>query len=310
MSSRRRARRSTSSATRANVSGADRGRWKERFYGPLAWGRVTDDGPPHRQPRPRAHPLSSGSRSRGRRPRGAHPLQRDAPGPRSMLAPRSGAQRLRRGTAPRRSRPHESSSSQRLARRPITDAYECGWVGSHVAGAATGESRAHSPPDTDGQPNHDLSLHFPASPCAPRSRSPGCATTSCVCSMGRTWTFAAGRIRVPRVKSDASERVVPMVPARREIPLEHRAEHPYGVGDPVLRRATTPAARRRWPSTSRSWTSATLGSRLERLLGARLDEVGQVLCGRQPEAEWSPIGHPDLQRTQQRSSTIKLEKPS
>jgi hypothetical protein len=27
---------------------------------------------------------------------------------------------------------------------------------------------------------------------------------------------------------------------------------------------------------------------LERLLGARLDEVGQVLCGRQPEAEWSP----------------------
>jgi integrase len=27
---------------------------------------------------------------------------------------------------------------------------------------------------------------------------------------------------------------------------------------------------------------------LERLLGARLDEVGQILCGRQPEAEWSP----------------------
>ena len=46
--------------------------------------------------------------------------------------------------------------------------------------------------------------------------------------------FAAGRIRVPRVKSDASERVVPMVPALREILLEHRAEHPYELGDPVF----------------------------------------------------------------------------
>jgi hypothetical protein len=48
---------------------------------------------------------------------------------------------------------------------------------------------------------------------------------------------------------------------------------------------------------------------LEQLLGARLDEVGQILCGRQPEAEWSPIGHPGLESTQQRSSTIKLEEP-
>jgi integrase len=48
---------------------------------------------------------------------------------------------------------------------------------------------------------------------------------------------------------------------------------------------------------------------LERLLGARLDEVGQVLCGRQPEAEWSPIGHPGLESTQQSSSTIRLEEP-
>jgi hypothetical protein len=35
--------------------------------------------------------------------------------------------------------------------------------------------------------------------------------------------------------------------------------------------------------------------KLERLLGARLDEVGQILRGRQPEAEWSPIGHPGPQ---------------
>lgn len=51
---------------------------------------------------------------------------------------------------------------------------------------------------------------------------------------GEHMDFAAGRIRVPRVKSDASERVVPMVPALREILLEHRAEHPYGLGDPVF----------------------------------------------------------------------------
>ena len=37
--------------------------------------------------------------------------------------------------------------------------------------------------------------------------------------------------------------------------------------------------------------------KLERLLGACLDEVGQILCGRQPEAEWSPSGHPGLKRT-------------
>jgi integrase len=51
---------------------------------------------------------------------------------------------------------------------------------------------------------------------------------------GEHMDFAAGRIRVPRVKSDASERVVPMVPALREILLEHRAEHPYGLSDPVF----------------------------------------------------------------------------
>jgi hypothetical protein len=28
--------------------------------------------------------------------------------------------------------------------------------------------------------------------------------------------------------------------------------------------------------------------RLERLLGGRLDDIGQILCGRQPQAEWSP----------------------
>ncbi len=42
------------------------------------------------------------------------------------------------------------------------------------------------------------------------------------------------QITVPRVKTDASERVVPMVPALHEILLEHRAQHEWGPGDPVF----------------------------------------------------------------------------
>ena len=42
------------------------------------------------------------------------------------------------------------------------------------------------------------------------------------------------RITIPRVKTDASERVVPMVPALHELLLEHRAEHEWGPGDPVF----------------------------------------------------------------------------
>lgn len=192
---------------------------------------------------------------------------------------------------------------------------------------------------------------------------------------GEHMDFAAGRIRVPRVKSDASERVVPMVPALREILLEHRAEHPYGLGapvfptsndtrntthnirrhviDPVRARANEllveagrPAIRTLTPHTLRRTFASILAEcnvpprramyllghtdptltmavyqqvldlgdagikTLERLLGARLDEVGQVLCGRQPEVEWSPIGHPGLDSTHQRSSTIKREEPT
>lgn len=41
-------------------------------------------------------------------------------------------------------------------------------------------------------------------------------------------------IKVPRVKTDASERVVPMVPALHEILLAHRAQHEWGPDDPVF----------------------------------------------------------------------------
>jgi hypothetical protein len=88
------------------------------------------------------------------------------------------------------------------------------------------------------------------------------------------------------------------------------------VIDPVRARANElfleagrPAIRRLTPHTLRRTFASILAEALERLLGARLDEVGQILCGRQPEAEWSPIGHPGLESTRQRSSTIKLEEP-
>jgi hypothetical protein len=42
---------------------------------------------------------------------------------------------------------------------------------------------------------------------------------------GRHVDLARRVIRMPRVKTDASERVVPMVPALHEILLAHRAEY-------------------------------------------------------------------------------------
>jgi integrase len=167
---------------------------------------------------------------------------------------------------------------------------------------------------------------------------------------------------------------VPMVPALREILLEHRAEHPYGLGDPVfptsngtrntthnilrhvidpvraranelLVEADRPAIRRLTPHTLRRTFASILAEcnvpprramyllghtdptltmavyqqvldlgdagikTLERLLGARLEEVGQVLCGRQPEAEWPPIGHPALESARQKPSATQQEKP-
>ncbi len=187
---------------------------------------------------------------------------------------------------------------------------------------------------------------------------------------GEHMDFAAGRIRVPRVKSDASERVVPMVPALREILLEHRARYPYALSDPVfptsngtrntthnIRRhvvdpvraranellveAGRPAIRRLTPHTLRRTFASILAecnvpprramyllghtdptltmavyqqildlggagiTTLERLVGARLDEVGQILCGRQPEADWSPIGHSAFKALDRKTSTTQ-----
>jgi len=49
---------------------------------------------------------------------------------------------------------------------------------------------------------------------------------------------------------------------------------------------------------------------LERLLGARLDEAGQILCGRQPEGDWSPIGHSALKALDRKTSATRQEEPN
>ncbi len=166
-----------------------------------------------------------------------------------------------------------------------------------------------------------------------------------------------------------------MVPALRDVLLEHRAEHPYELGDPVfptsngprntthnirryvidpvraraselLLEAGRPEIRRLTPHTLRRTFASILAEcnvpprramyllghtdptltmavyqqvldlggagikTLERLLGARLDDVGRVLCGRQPEAEWSPIGHSALNALDRTTSATRQEEPN
>jgi integrase len=51
---------------------------------------------------------------------------------------------------------------------------------------------------------------------------------------GQHIDFARRTIHVPRVKTDAAERSIPMVPRLYEVLLEHRAEFAYGPNDPVF----------------------------------------------------------------------------
>ena len=66
---------------------------------------------------------------------------------------------------------------------------------------------------------------------------------------GAHMDFARGAIRFPRVKTDASERVVPMVPALREMLVAHRAEFMYEPGRPVF---ATRSGRRNTPDNIRN----------------------------------------------------------
>jgi len=52
------------------------------------------------------------------------------------------------------------------------------------------------------------------------------------------------QIHMPRLKTDASERTVPMVPALHEVLLAHRAENEWGPEDPCSPRETERATRR------------------------------------------------------------------
>ena len=53
---------------------------------------------------------------------------------------------------------------------------------------------------------------------------------------GQHLDLAGGRLRVPRevTKTDAGERVIPLLPALRERLGEHRAARPAGLGEPAF----------------------------------------------------------------------------
>ena len=83
--------------------------------------------------------------------------------------------------------------------------------------------------------------------------------------------FAQGAIRFARVKTDASQRVVPMVPSLREILVAHRAEYMYEPGQPVFatrsgRRNTPDNLRNRILASTRSKASSGRASRTPVLL--------------------------------------------
>ena len=78
------------------------------------------------------------------------------------------------------------------------------------------------------------------------------------------------QIAVPRVKTDASERVVPMVPALHEILLEHRAQHGWGPDDPVF---ATRKGTRNTPDNVRRHVIAPIHQRANLLLTDNEEEA-------------------------------------
>jgi integrase len=78
---------------------------------------------------------------------------------------------------------------------------------------------------------------------------------------------AAGRLRVPRAatKTDAGERVVPMLPALRERLVEHRMDHPGGASQPAF---PTRNGTRQRPDNVRARILAPVLERANQLLAA------------------------------------------
>jgi integrase len=80
---------------------------------------------------------------------------------------------------------------------------------------------------------------------------------------GEHMDFAHRRIKVPRGKTVASERVEPMAPTLREILLAHRADYAYGPKDPVF---ATRTGRRNTPDNIRNRVLAPVRARANELL--------------------------------------------
>jgi len=91
---------------------------------------------------------------------------------------------------------------------------------------------------------------------------------------GRHVDLPRRQIHMPRVKTDASERTVPMVPALHEILLAHRAEYEWGSDDPVF---ATRNGTRNTPDNVRRRILAGIHERANGLLEEREEEViGQL----------------------------------
>lgn len=86
--------------------------------------------------------------------------------------------------------------------------------------------------------------------------------------------FAGRTIRVPRIKTDAAERVVPMLPALHEILLAHRADFDYQGNEPVF---ATRSGRRNTPDNIRRRILAQIHACANEMLAEeRLPQVGHM----------------------------------
>ncbi len=91
---------------------------------------------------------------------------------------------------------------------------------------------------------------------------------------GRHVDLPRRQIHMPRLKTDASERSVPMIPALHEVLLAHRAEHEWGPEDPVF---ATRNGTRNTPDNVRGRILVGIHGRANSLLGARDEpEIGHL----------------------------------
>ena len=91
---------------------------------------------------------------------------------------------------------------------------------------------------------------------------------------GRHVDLAHRQIHLPRPKTDASERTVPMVPALHEILLGHRAEYGWGPDDPVF--ATRNGTRNTPDNLRRRILAGVHGHANELLEGRDQEAIGQL----------------------------------